>query len=60
MAVQYMLETQLLDVVTSYLYGPLDTDIYIKHISSPNGLHSEDVKGIWHEQSQPPLSSNDW
>jgi hypothetical protein len=30
MAVQRMLETQLLDVVRSYLYGPLDTKFYIK------------------------------
>ena len=30
MAVQFSLETQLLDVVTAYLYGPLDADIYIK------------------------------
>jgi transposase InsO family protein len=30
MAVQYSLDTQLLDVVTAYLYGPLDAHIYIK------------------------------
>ena len=30
MAVQYMLETQLLDVVTTYLYSPLDNELYIK------------------------------
>jgi hypothetical protein len=30
MAVQFTLETQLLDVVTAYLYGPLDAHIYIK------------------------------
>jgi hypothetical protein len=30
MAAQYSLETQLLDVVTAYLYGPLDAHIYIK------------------------------
>jgi hypothetical protein len=30
MAVQFTLETQFLDVVTAYLYGPLDAHIYIK------------------------------
>lgn len=30
LAVQYSLETQLMDVVTAYLYGPLDADIYIR------------------------------
>jgi hypothetical protein len=30
MAVQYPLDTQLLDVVTAYLYGPLDADIHIR------------------------------
>jgi hypothetical protein len=30
MAVQYSLDTQLLDVVTAYLYGPLDADIHIR------------------------------
>ena len=30
MAVQYSLETQLLDVVTAYVYGPLDADLHIK------------------------------
>ena len=30
MAVQHSLETQLLDVVTAYLYGPLDADLHIK------------------------------
>ena len=29
MVVQYSLDTQLLDVVTAYLYGPLDAQIYI-------------------------------
>ena len=30
LAVQYTLETQLLDVVTAYLYGPLDAQLYIR------------------------------
>ena len=30
MAVQYSLDTQLLDVVTAYLYGPLDSQLYIR------------------------------
>ena len=30
MAVQYSLDTQLLDVVTAYLYGPLDAQLYIR------------------------------
>ena len=30
MAVQYSLDTQLLDVVTTYLYGPLDAQLYIR------------------------------
>ena len=30
MAVQHSLETQLLDVVTAYLYGPLDANLHIK------------------------------
>ena len=30
MAVQYSLETQLLDVVTAYLYGPIDVVIHIR------------------------------
>lgn len=28
--VQYSLKIQLLDVVTTYLHGPLDTELYIK------------------------------
>ena len=30
MAVQYSLDTQFLDVVTAYLYGPLDAQLYIR------------------------------
>ena len=30
MAVQYSLDTQLLNVVTAYLYGPLDAQLYIR------------------------------
>ena len=30
LAVQHTLETQLLDVVTTYLYGPLDAQLYIR------------------------------
>ena len=30
MAIQYSLDTQLLDVVTAYLYGPLDAQLYIR------------------------------
>lgn len=30
LAVHHSLETQLLDVVTAYLYGPLDAQLYIK------------------------------
>ena len=30
MAVQYSLDTQLLDVVTAYLYSPLDAQLYIR------------------------------
>ena len=30
MAVQYSLDTQLLDVVIAYLYGPLDAQLYIR------------------------------
>jgi hypothetical protein len=48
MAVQYSLDTQLLDVVTAYLYGPLDADI---HIQIPPGFlkadPSEDTSGSY-------------
>ena len=30
LAVQHALDTQLLDVVTAYLYGPLDAQLYIR------------------------------
>ena len=29
MAMHYTLETHLLDIVTAYLYGPLDATVYI-------------------------------
>ena len=46
MAVQYSLDTQLLDVVTTYLYGPLDAQLYIQ--SPPEFLDQaplEDTNG---------------
>ena len=48
MAIQYALDTQLLDVMTAYLYGPLDAHIYIK--PPPNFLANsplEDNPGIY-------------
>ena len=30
MAIQYSLDTQLLDMITAYLYGPLDVQLYIR------------------------------
>ena len=49
MATQYFLDTQLLNVVTAYLYGPLDAQIYIRPPpdflpntpkEDPPGMHS--------------------
>jgi hypothetical protein len=48
MAVQYSLDTQLLDVVTAYLYGPLDADIHIRPL--PDFLKAdpfEDTPGFY-------------
>ncbi|KAL8134520.1 hypothetical protein AgCh_009515 [Apium graveolens] len=41
MACMEKLETHLMDVVTAYLYGSLDSDIYMK---IPEGLNIEDTK----------------
>ena len=41
LAVQNSLETQLLDVVTAYLYGPLDANLYIK---PPPDFLSQSIK----------------
>ncbi|KAL8096581.1 hypothetical protein AgCh_037515 [Apium graveolens] len=41
MACMEKLETRLMDVVTAYLYGSLDIDIYMK---IPEGLNIEDTK----------------
>ncbi|KAL8155915.1 hypothetical protein AgCh_001101 [Apium graveolens] len=41
MACMEKLETRLMDVVTAYLYGSLDSDIYMK---IPEGLNIEDTK----------------
>ena len=48
MAVQYALETQLLDFVTAYLYGNLDAIVYI--VPPPNflpGSHQDGNQGMY-------------
>ena len=48
MKVQYFLDTQLLDVVTAYLYGPLDAQIYIRLPPEfLDHLPSEDTVGTY-------------
>ena len=44
MAVQHILDTQLLDVVTAYLYGSLDAMVYIK--PPPAFLSGSSVEGV--------------
>ena len=41
MAIQNHLSMQLMDVVTAYLYGSLDSDIYMK---VPDGINVPDPK----------------
>jgi hypothetical protein len=43
LAVQNRLSMQLMDVVTAYLYGSLDSDIYMK---VPDGIHVQIIRQI--------------
>ena len=48
MAVQYSLDTQFLDVVTEYLYRPLDAQIYIRPpLQFLNHLAPKDTTGTY-------------
>ena len=57
MAVQYSLDTQLLDFVTAYMYGPLDAHIYIKPLPDflPKAIPEETASKYFGFRLQKPL-----